>query len=300
MSQSDAYARNEHPQSVEQMALLPDPFFGDRPAPRTLMEGINEAWWIMERAIEEHAPIRSTFLLLSGGNDSMVLLDVCQRAANEIVHINTGIGIPETNEFVRWVVGAMGRTLTELHPPQTYEECVLNQWSGFPGPGAHQFTYTMLKERCVEALLRERRSRRGERFMLLTGARQDESDRRMGTSEPVRRRGGQVWVNPLIRWSNDLMRLYRGVHDLPVNEVTKHLHMSGECLCGAFAKPGELDEIRFFYPEFGERIDRLEAEVAAAGLPYTKWGVKRPSTKRETVSPLCSGCAFRQMELADA
>lgn len=285
-----------------QIALLPedtDPFFGDRPAPTTLMEGIAEAWWIIEQAIEQHGPIRSTFLLLSGGNDSMVLLDACQRAADEIVHINTGIGIPETNEFVRWVVDAMGRPLVEMHPPESYEECVMGRWLGLPGPGAHRFTFTMLKERCVEQLIRERRTKRGQRFILLTGARRDESDRRMGTAEAVRREGGQVWVNPLLRWSNDLMRLYRGVHDLPVNEVTKHLHMSGECLCGAFAKPGELDEIRFFYPEFGERIDKLEAEVAAAGLPYTKWGVKRPSTKREKVSPLCSGCEWRMDSLFD-
>lgn len=281
----------------EQGALLPpepDPFFGDRPAPTSLMEGIAEAWWIIERAIEEFGPIRRSFLLLSGGNDSMVLLDVCQRAADEIVHINTGIGIPETTEFVRWVVDALGRPLTEVHPPESYEECVLGRWQGLPGPGAHQFTFTMLKERCVEALLRSHRTKRGQRFILLTGARQAESDRRMGHAEAIRREGGQVWVNPLVRWSNDLMATYRAVHDLPVNEVTKHLHMSGECLCGAFASPGELEMIRFFYPAFAERIDQLEAEVAARGLPYTKWGVKRPSRKREKVSPLCSGCEFRQ------
>lgn len=286
-------------ESDEQTSLLPDPFFGDRPKPTTILEGLNEAWWIVQRAIEEHGPIRATFLLLSGGNDSMVLLDVCEAFASEIVHINTGIGIPETTEFVRKVVADRGRELTEMTPPESYESCVLGRWRGLPGPGAHQFTYTMLKERCIEQLLRDHRTKRGQRFMLLTGARQAESERRMGNAEPVRREGGQVWVNPIVRWSNELMALYRGVQGLPVNEVTKHLHMSGECLCGAYAKPGELEMIRFFYPAFAERIDALEAEAKAAGLPYTTWGEKRASQKKTKPSPLCSTCEWRQPTLEE-
>lgn len=35
-------------------------------------------------------------------------------------------------------------------------------------------------------------------------------------------------------------------------------HMSGECLCGAFAKPGELDEIRFWYPAMADELGLKE------------------------------------------
>ena len=255
-------------------------FEPDRPA--TIDAAITEAHEIIESAVIAEGPIECIFLLLSGGNDSMVLLDVCEDFADEIVHINTGVGIPQTNEFVRKVVADRGLTLNELHPPKSYRDLVLDGklFGGFPGPGAHHFAYTRLKERPLEGLLREHRTKRGQRFMLLTGIRNDESQRRMGYADPVNRKGGQVWVNPLLNWSNDLMREYRTTRGLPVNEVTEHLHMSGECLCGAFARPGELEEVGFFYPDFVKQIRDLEAEVKAKGLPACKWGERPPKKGR--------------------
>lgn len=268
--------------------------FPDTTRPVTIEEGLAEACAVIERAVLEEGPIETIFLMLSGGNDSMVLLDALHDQADEIVHINTGIGIPETNEFVRWVVDAMGYPLTELHPPRSYESIVMDPklFGGFPGPGLHHFAYTRLKERPLRKLLADRRTKRGQRFMLLTGIRNAESARRMGYGSHVNRKGGQVWVNPLLRWSNELMAEYRVTRNLPVNPVSAHLHMSGECLCGAFAHPGEMDEIAFFYPEFAARIAALEAQVEAAGLPNCKWG-ERP-TKRGAVpaGPMCAQCTL--------
>lgn len=293
----------EYVDTVEEAEEAPADFFEDRPIPETLREAILESVWIIDRAKREYGPIKRIFLMVSGGNDSMVLLDCCDWAADEVVHINTGIGIPETNEFVRKVVAEryLG-PFTELHPPVPYEELILDDklFGGFPGPGAHHFIYTRLKERSLESLLRERRTKRGERFMLLTGIRNDESKRRMGYSSPIDRKGGQVWVNPLIRWSNDLMREYRETQELPVNEVTKHLHMSGECLCGAFARPGELDEIAFFYPAFADRIRNLEAQVEAKGLPAARWGVRPPKKPKPIVvnNPDGSVSTFQPSQIA--
>lgn len=263
--------------------------FDDRPRPATVDDGLADARRIIDAARSEHGPIVTTFLLLSGGNDSMVLYDTCREFADHVVHINTGIGIPETNEFVRDLVGP---DLIELHPPVPYDDLVLGRWRGFPGPGGHIYAYTMLKERALRAVLKDHRAKRGQRFMLLTGARADESDRRMGTTEEARRMGGQVWVNPLLHWSNDLMREYRSTRRLPVNPVTEHLHMSGECLCGAFARPGELDHIAFFYPEFAERIRALEARVRDAGLPACKWGEKPPRKGDAAPGPMCNQCTL--------
>lgn len=267
---------------------------GEVVSERLWASDLGDAHGIVAAAREEHRPSR-TFLLLSGGNDSMVLLDACGDMADEIVHINTGVGIPETNEFVRDTVADLGRPLTELHPPIPYDELVLDPkyWGGFPGPGAHQYAYQRLKERCLRWLLRQHRTRRGERFMLLTGVRSDESQRRMGSVLPVDRRGGQVWVNPLLRWSNETMREYRTVQRVPTNEVAVHLHMSGECLCGAFAHPGELDEIGIFYPKFVERIRKLEVRAEAEGLRACTWGVRPPGSRRVAApGPLCHQCSL--------
>ena len=79
-------------------------------------------------------------------------------------------------------------------------------------------------------------------------------------------------------------------HDLPVNPVVLKLCMSGECLCGAFAQPGELDVVRGFYPEAAREIDRIAEKVKAAGKHH-EWGT-RPAraAKPNRQLPLCFSC----------
>lgn len=270
---------------------------GITPAELTVDEAIETAVDITRRADADNKPTKR-YLLVSGGNDSAVLLDLMAAHADEIVHINTGIGIPETTGHVRRVVRRYDLPYREIEPPHSYEWLVLNRWNGLPGPGAHRFTYTMLKERCIEALLRSDRSYRGERFVLLTGARSAESKRRMGTADEIRRKGGQVWVNPLQHWSNAAMREYREGRALPENEVSANLHMSGECLCGAMADQGpersEREAIRFFYPDFDRRLADIERMARDAGLPYTEWGVKR-CDESASAGPMCQGCEYRTL-----
>lgn len=277
---------------------------------RPLAGVVQDAHDIVEQATTEHRP-EATFLLISGGNDSAVLLDTMAEHADAIIHINTGIGIPEANAHARRVGESYGKPFVELHPPDTYEELVLGRWDGLPGPGAHIFTYQRLKDRCIEALLRDARSRDGERFLLLSGVRKAESKRRMGYSNPIQRRGGQVWVNPLFRWQNDEMRRYRCDHDLTQSDVAANLHMSGECLCGAMADQdinrSERAQVRFFYPGFESRLTALEEDCRQQGKRYCEWGVKRPGRSTaellasmgeeqlpfDDFAPLCVGCEFR-------
>lgn len=269
---------------------------GFEPPSITVEEGIEQAEDIVRRAIAEHQPSR-VFVLFSGGNDPLVLLDVMRRLglAHEVAHVNTGIGIPDTTAFALRQMEASGLAASEWTPPVSYGEMVLDAWDGMPGPGLHTNTFINLKQRCVEAMLRHHRKHRysRERFLLLTGARRAESRRRMGTSEPERRKGGQVWLNPLINWSNENMADYRHGESLPVSEVSANLHMSGECLCGAFASQNDKREERamleFFYrPWVEENIAPLEKECRTRGLPYCEWGVKRPG--KDKVGLMCSGC----------
>lgn len=245
---------------------------------------------IVETARADHDPVR-TFLLFSGGTDSLALMESVGDLADEIVHINTGIGIPETNQYVRDVIrGHYGRDLTELHPPIPYDDLVLNQWAGFPGPAAHRFAYILLKERPLRELLRKYRTRNGQRFLLLAGVRTAESTRRMGHAVPVHREGGQVWVNPILTMTNAEKVALLAERNPPRNEVSDHLHMSGECLCGAFAKPGELDEIGFFYPHVAERIRDLEHRARHQGIKACKWGERPPKKDAMPPGPMCAGC----------
>lgn len=102
--------------------------------------------------------------------------------------------------------------------------------------------------------------------MLVTGVRLDESDRRMGHVEAVVRNRAKVWVAPILNWSTDDKNDYIDREQIHRNPVVANLCMSGECLCGAFANPGEITEIETFYPEAAARIRRLQDRARDAGF----------------------------------
>lgn len=91
-----------------------------------------------------------------------------------------------------------------------------------------------------------------------------------------------MWVNPILNWSKFDVHAYKARYDLPDNWVVEVLHMSGECLCGAYARrktksdAGELAEIRMWFPETAAYIDALTVKVKAAGHNWN-WDEYPPS-----------------------
>lgn len=250
---------------------------------------------IMDAAIDEHSPSH-VFGMFSGGHDSLCACHVASLHPrfDGCVHINTGIGIEQTREFVRATCQDHGWPLKEYHPPVSYREIVLKH--GFPGPASHWVMYARLKERCIRQLIREHKTRHRDRILLVTGVRRAESTRRMGYVQPVNRIGAQVWVAPIIDWSNDDKTAHIAEHKLPENPVVKLLCMSGECLCGAFARPGEIKELELWFPEVAERIHALEREANAARVPAV-WGTA-PAVNWESLGqpdlPLCWSCEAKR------
>lgn len=238
---------------------------------------------------------RLSFALFSGGHDSLCSTHLAMTSglADEVVHVNTGIGVEATREFVRDTCKAHGWSLTEVSPPVTYEEIVVAE--GFPGPAAHFFMYVRLKERSLASFARSRKLRRGQRLVYVTGVRVDESRRRTAhvserQDDPKR---GWSWYAPIWNWSKADCNAYIAEHALPRNPVVDALHMSGECLCGSFAKPSERDEIRLWYPDVDAELSRLEARVRDAGHPACVWGRRPPNVHREQLSfegMLCQSC----------
>jgi 3'-phosphoadenosine 5'-phosphosulfate sulfotransferase (PAPS reductase)/FAD synthetase len=275
---------------------------------------------IMDKAIAEHKPSK-VFGLLSGGHDS---LTVTHWAAGHlgsrmdaVVHIDTGIGLPETQEFVRSVC-EQNRWPLRIYRArdcgQVYEDLVTEH--GFPGADHHTKMFNRLKERPLRALLRDNPD---GRVMLISGLRRQESGRRMRLrNEPVQREGRRVWAAPFFNWSNDEVRAYHKTHALPTNPAKTYLCMSGECLCGAYARPGELKEIETFFPVTGKRLRDLEAKVRAAGFPWgwdeqpPAWWGKRQAAKKSgqsdafdaeaesEIQMLCTSCQFRHEGTAES
>jgi 3'-phosphoadenosine 5'-phosphosulfate sulfotransferase (PAPS reductase)/FAD synthetase len=245
----------------------------------------------------------SVWAMFSGGDDSLAcaVLTARARTFRGCLHLDTGIGIPETQAFVSDTCRAQGWPL-KIYRAKDYGQdyAALAVRYGFPGPAAHFRMYIRLKERALRAFMRDHKTRWLDRVVLSTGARSSESDRRMGHVEQVRRDGAKVWANPIDTWSAfDCLDTIEaaGIARNPVVEV---LHKSGECLCGSFAKPDELKEIELWYPRTAAYIHDIEARVRAAGHRACVWGQRPPRERKRQpaqrdsagrrVGPLCQQC----------
>lgn len=273
---------------------------------RALIELANT---IVDQAWEVHGDdrtLKATCVLYSGGNDSTVLAHLMRRRANYAIHCNTTIGIEQTRQFVRDTCAQWQLPLLEEVAPIDYRTLVIEQ--GFPGPGHHFKMYQRLKERGLRQARRRLVSNgHRERVIFLAGRRRDESTRRSRVRSDGKaqvplheREGSVVWASPLAMWTKLDLNTYRLMHadtedPVPVNVVSDLIHMSGECLCGAFAKPGELEEIRLWFPEMAEEIEDIAKEVRAAGHSEFKstWGHGKVPSEAEGVfikGRLCSSC----------
>jgi len=328
--------------------------FRQEPGWSRWQERHEEARRLLREACDRYRPA-AIFLMLSGGYDSLATAHVAyQTVLNHtvglfpgsdsqplitVVHINTGIGIAETRQYVRQMALWQGWPLAEYTTPIKYKDIVRKH--GFPGPDAHRYLYLQLKGRAIDALVRDHTVHRSSwrdlfvtalrqsdamplsyqqclsaalleayplfmqesrrKALLVTGVRRQESARRMGHVQAEKVEGRRVWLAPLLNWSKEDVLNHLEYAGLPRNPVVETLHLSGECLCGAYAHRGELDEICFWYPETGKRIKELEAIVQSEGFPWgwenapPQWWrqMRRGQDALPGFSPLCSSCEAR-------
>lgn len=108
--------------------------------------------------------------------------------------------------------------------------------------------------------------------------------------------GRELWINPIIHWNGCDKNRYIAEKRLPKNPVVELLCMSGECLCGSFAKPNEIEEIRTWFPKAAEEIDRLSGIAETAGR-HCVWGTRPPNDdpnqERFEFGPMCHSCAAK-------
>lgn len=220
--------------------------------------------------------------LFSGGHDSLSANLVASKASrfSGCLHVNTGIGIPATREFVRatcerqgwklWEYKATENTYADGTPdPMDYDDLVRR--FGFPGPDAHRYMYIKLKQRSIERFLRDVGARTDFPVLFISGARSEESERRMGnTDTKPSNRGRSVWVNAIHDWTKADTNSFIDRLHVERNLVVDLIHKSGECLCGAYAKPGELNELGQ-WPQTRPAYDRICAlqEEVMKRFPWT-------------------------------
>lgn len=232
-------------------------------------------------AVEEFAPV-AVYALMSGGHDSAAVVRWAAEhlPLDGIVHVNTSIGVDETRDYVRATARDLRIPLLEElpeHGGDSYEALVRE--FGFPGPGFHGLPYSRLKERALRRVVRRAKDGhpRTAKVAFISGVRRQESERRMGLPDPVSHVGSQLWINPFFDYSNSRLADYRRTTGIPVNDVAAMLGKSGECYCGAFARPGELEQTTALgFPAVEQECRRLERVLKREGHPACRWGERPP------------------------
>lgn len=272
----------------------------------TLDDKIEDAQRILREAVTAHLDgheLVGRVVLFSGGNDSTTLTHLLRFTLPEELrataagHANTTIGVERTRQFVRDTCAAWGLPLIEKYPPKTFTELVRE--SGCPGPAQHFKAYQRLKERPLRLIRKQLVTNgRRQRVMFIAGRRRAESARRTSIVEHERE-GSVIWASPLANWTKADLDEYRTLHDVPRNPIADELGMSGECLCGAFAEPGEYERIAAVDPEAAEQIVAAEHAAREAGIDEQRcrwgWGAYRddPEAQPSKVGRLCSSCDAR-------
>lgn len=240
---------------------------------------------------------RRVFVGFSGGFDSLVATHWAMNniPGCEVFHAVTGIGVKRTLQYVVDMCDHYEWPLNLIRAKedcgQDYDQMVIEH--GFPGPGQHSKMFRRLKERPVRLLLKRAKQHVNDQVMLVTGIRQDESARRANYQDRILKFDGNLlWASLFYYRSRQWFADYIAAHKLPRNPVSEVLGMSGECLCGAFAHPGEKALIKLVCPETHARIEALEVKVKAAGHA---WGweerpPKRASKPSAKLHPFCVGC----------
>ena len=222
--------------------------------------------------------ITAVAALISGGNDSTVMAYVMRPYLTHLVFGDTGTCLAPTRKFVEKTAADLGLPLIAPRAPRPEDQFeYLVRDRGFPGLGMHGKIYNRLKERAW------RQARRSlvpdgnhQRMIFVAGRRRTESARRAAVPE-LEREDSAVTVSPMVLWTKFDLSTYRKMHDVPVNPVYDLLHISGECLCGCWAKFGEREWLFQWFADDPAviMIRELEAELAGrSDIPPERriWG----------------------------
>lgn len=251
---------------------------------------------------------KAVVAMFSGGSDSVLSSHIATKTQNYkgIIHINTGTGIPDTTKFVRKTAFKWGGIYVEKKPFTTYEMLLVKY--GFPGPVAHAMMYQYLKDRPLIQAKKEickAYNIKNKEILLITGVRKAESRKREQTVRFYNESKPHCYCAPIYDILGSQKHEMIKALDLPVNPVWHFMHYSGECLCGANAHEGELNELDLFYPETAEYLKKCESlvkhgrELGLLKCPkqFTDWG--HGLNKQDLPDPnqidmfMCRGCELK-------
>lgn len=270
---------------------------------------------ILLKALQQFNP-KKVFIATSGGDDSITALNVfCELnyifnlgIKPIILHINTGLGVQRTTDFVREMAKKMKLEYAEMTNYAEYEQRVIER--GFYGQGvqAHRMAYNILKDKPFRrAIGKYRQGKHNYKVLIINGARKQESDRRMKTSKDINVRNSDIWVNLVNDWSKTQELEYLDVNKIERNPACQVYCRSAECNCGTPISKSkaemELAELKHNDKECYDKIMALQEKILKAGHCFG-WGVPKPkwliaeqrgqqSLFKHEEMPMCQSCNLR-------
>jgi len=265
---------------------------------------------ILDQAINDWN-VDSFYVGYSGGKDSGIALDYTAKYFPNhfkgVIFADTGIGTQATIDFVKKYCKERKYSLNIVKPenvirkktsiPFSYKNLVMRY--GFPSHSGHTMVMQQLKLFPIRQFIHQR-IKAGEKPCIITGIRKKESARRSRNYyTPIDKDGKMVYVKPLFYKTNEWVYRYFVENDVKRSPVYETLHLSGDCLCGCFAKKGEAKLLQMFHPEVYDKIVKLENEFKKIkDHPYkafATWGNSKNSIKdvksQSTIeSYFCSDC----------
>ena len=216
--------------------------------------------------------------LLSGGKDSTLAAVEMSNAGRleGIVFIDTGIGLIETNQYVKDLIERFGWKMMTFRGYTSYDSYVLKH--GFPTPAGHSQIMHILKLDAVRRFISWARKEKGETPLLFSGVRSSESSRRSQWARRFQKYQGAIWDCPIFHYNEEEVWDRHYKQNIPINSAYGTLGKSGDCLCGAFGNLTEKMIIEKYYPYLADHINYLESETKSK--KYNIWG--------NTEQPICS------------
>ena len=189
--------------------------------------------YISEKDIKSLLESRKSFVLFSGGKDSLATLvylrDIAKKVSNDftVIYVNTTAGLPQNTRYVKKVCRYLGVNLKIVRPKIDYFT-LAKQW-GIPSFG-YRWCCRELKIKPIEEYLDSIK----EPKVVFDGIRAAESN--------VRKQYIPIWyhpsfkclsVSPIFYWSDNQVVSFINGNGLP-KTLLHSLGTSTECWCGAY------------------------------------------------------------------
>lgn len=227
--------------------------------------------------------------LFSGGKDSLVTCHYLWEKGllNEVLYCKTGIGVKDNFDYVQTTCKKYNWKLNVIEPlpHETYE--IFVKRFGFPKQSMHGAVMGYLKWHPMRKWCRDNKA------LLCSGRRQKESRRRMRLSKYIDNPEKNIFIcSPLFYWTTVDVWSYINRNNLEICPVYETMHMSGDCMCGAYSALGEAELIATFHPELANEIQVLETKYKGRwGRQSSISGARRQS---KLVDYICNECIINR------